>query len=56
MGGKKTRNEQSLRDLWDNIKYASVHVMGISEKEEKGEGKIFEEIMAQKFSKFDEKH
>lgn len=43
--------EQSLRDLWESIKYASIHIIGISEEEEwnKGAEKIFEEIMAPNF-------
>ena len=24
------RNEDSLRDLWDNIKHANIHIIGIS--------------------------
>ena len=40
------RNEDSLRDLWDNIKCNNVHIIGVPEGEEseKGPEKIFEEI------------
>ena len=43
------RNEDSLRDLWDNIKCTNIHIIGILEEvkemEEKGPEKIFEEII-----------
>ena len=29
------RNEGSLRDLWDNIKYTNIHIIGVSEGEER---------------------
>lgn len=47
MKEKKTRNEQSLRDIWDNIKDTSIHVTGTPEEEEweKGKENILEEIM-----------
>ena len=43
--------ENSLGDLWDNIKRTNIRVIGISEKEEKKKGseKIFEEITAENF-------
>ena len=43
------RNEDCLRDLWDNIK--CIHIIGIIEREErkKGPEKIFEEIIAENF-------
>ena len=43
------RNDDSLRDLWDNIK--RIHIIGIIEREErkKGPEKIFEEIIAENF-------
>ena len=45
------RNEDSLRDCWDNIKYTNIHIIGVPEGEEKGKGpkKIFEEIIAENF-------
>ena len=34
---KKNHNEDSLRDLWDNIKCTNIHIIGGSEEErEKG--------------------
>ena len=45
------RNEDSLRDLWDNIKHTNIHIIGVPEGEEreKGPEKIFEEIIAKNF-------
>ena len=45
------RNEDSLRDLWDNIKCNNIHIIGVPEGEERGKGpkKIFEEIIVENF-------
>ena len=45
------RNEDSLRDLWDNIKCNNIHIIGVPEGEEreKGSKKIFEEIIVKNF-------
>ena len=45
------RNEDSLRDLWDNIKCNNIHIIGVPEGEEreKGPEKIFEEILVENF-------
>ena len=44
------RMEDSLRDLWDNIKHTNSQIIGIPEEEEKEKGseKIFEEIIVEK--------
>ena len=44
------RNEESLRALWDNIKYSNIHILSIPEGQggEKIPEKIFEEIIAEK--------
>ena len=41
------RNEDSLRDLWDNIKHNNIRIIGVPEGEEreKGPEKIFEDII-----------
>ena len=46
---KKT--EKSLRILWDNIKYTSIHIIRVPEGEEreKGPEKIFKKIIAKNF-------
>ena len=44
------RNEDSLRDLGDNIKHTNIWIIGVPEEErEKGPEKIFEEIIAENF-------
>ena len=45
------RNEDSLRDLWDNIKRTNIRIIGVPEEEEKRKGteKIFEEIIVENF-------
>ena len=40
------RTEDSLRDLWDNIKCTNIQIIGVPEEEKKkGYEKIFEEII-----------
>ena len=44
------RTEDSLRDLWGNIKHANIHRIGAPEEEKKkGYEKIFEEIIIENF-------
>ena len=45
------RMEDSLGDLWDNIKHTNIQIIGIPEEEEKKKvsEKIFEEIIAENF-------
>ena len=45
------RNEDSLRDLWDNFKCTNICILGVPEGEEreKGPEKIFEEIIVENF-------
>ena len=45
------KHESNIRDLWDNIKQANLHIIGIPERKEKEKGieNIFEEIMAENF-------
>ena len=45
------RTEDSLRDLWDNIKYINIWIIGVPEEEEKKKGyeKKFEEIIVENF-------
>ena len=45
------RMEDSLRDLWDNMKRTNIRIIGVPEEEEKKKGteKIFEEIILENF-------
>ena len=45
------RNEDSLRDFWENIKCNNIRIIGVPEGEEreKGPEKIFEEIILKNF-------
>ena len=45
------RNDDNLRDLWDNIKHNNIRIIGVPEGEEreKGPEKIFEEIIVENF-------
>ena len=45
------RNEESLRELWDNIKRTNIRIIGVPEGEEreKGTKKTFEEITVKNF-------
>ena len=48
---RRKRIEDSLRDLWDNIKRPNIQIIGVPEEEEKKKGseKIFEEIIVENF-------
>ena len=44
------RTEDSLRDLWDNIKRTNIQIIGVPEEEKmKAYDKIFEEIIVENF-------
>ena len=47
------RNEDNLRDLWDNVKYPNIQIIGVPEEEDKKKGheKIFEQIIVENFHK-----
>ena len=51
------RIEDSLRDLWDNIKCTNIQIIGVPEEEEekKGYEKIFEEIIVENFPNMEKK-
>ena len=52
------RNEDNLRDLWDNVKHPNIRIIGVPEEEEdqkKGHEKILEEIIAENFPKMGKK-
>ena len=45
------RTENNLRNLWENTKQTNIHIIGVSEEEEreKWSKKIFEVIVAETF-------
>ena len=45
------RNEDNLRDLWDNVKCPNIRIIGVPEEEDKKKGheKILEKIIVEKF-------
>ena len=45
------KNEESLRNILDNMKHNNIHIMGIPEGEENKQGikNLFEEIMTKNF-------
>ena len=48
IGKRRKRSEDSIRDLWDNIKHTNIHIMeSQKEKREKRSKKIYEEIKVQ---------
>ena len=50
------RNEDNLRDLWDNVKCPNIQIIGVPEEEDKKKGheKILEEITDENFFKMGE--
>ena len=50
------RTEDSLRDLWDNIKYTNIQIIGVPEEEEKKKGykNVFEDIIVENFPNMEE--
>ena len=51
------RNEDSLRDFWDNVKHSNINIIGVQEGEEreKGPEKIFEETVVKNFPTWERK-
>ena len=48
------RTEDSLGDLWDNIKHTNIQIIGIPEEERnKGYETVFEEIIVENFPKME---
>ena len=45
------RNENNLRDLWDNVNCTNIQIIGVPEEEDKKKDheKILEEIIAENF-------
>ena len=51
------RTDISCRDLWNNIKWTNIQIIGVPEEEEKKKGyeKIFEEIIDENFPNMENK-
>ena len=49
------RNQDNLRDLWDNVKCTNIRIIGVPEEEDKKKGheKILEEIIVENFPKME---
>ena len=48
------KNEERLRELWDNVKSTNISIIGVPEEErEKGTEKIFEEIIGKNLPNMD---
>ena len=47
------RNEDYLRDLWNNVKHPNIRIIGIPEEDDKKKGheNILEEIIVENFPK-----
>ena len=47
------RNEDNLRDLWDNVKHPNIQIIGVPEEEDKKKDheKILKEIIVENFPK-----
>ena len=46
------RNEDNIRDLWDNVKCPNIRIIGVPEEDkEKGYKKILKEILVENFPK-----
>ena len=47
------RNEDNLRDFWDNVKHPNIRIIGVPEEEnkKKGDEKVLEEIIVENFPK-----
>ena len=45
------RNENRIRDLWDNTKHINIWIIGVpkEEKKEKGSEKLFEKTIVENF-------
>ena len=52
-GKRIKRNEENLRDLWDNVKHANIRTIGVPEEEDKKKDheKILDEIIVENFPK-----
>ena len=45
------RNEDNLRDLWDNVKHPNIQIIGVPEEDKKKDREKILEIIVENFSK-----
>ena len=51
-GKRIKRNEDNLRDLWDNVKLSNIKIIGVPEEDiKKGHEKLLEKIIVENFPK-----
>ena len=51
-GKRIKRNEDNLRNLWDNVKHPNIRIIGVPEEDKKKDhDKILEEIIVENFPK-----
>ena len=50
-GKRIKRNEDNLRDLWDNVKHPNIQIIEVPEEDKKDHEKILEEIIVENFPK-----
>ena len=49
---REKRNEDNLRDLWDNVKCPNIRILGVPEEDKKKDHeKMLEEIVVENFPK-----
>ena len=46
---KRLKTNESLRELWDNVKHTNIRIIGVQEGDERRGQKIFQEITAKNF-------
>ena len=55
-GKRIKRNEDNLRELWDNVKRPNIQIIGVPEEDKKkGHEKILEKIIVENFPKMGRK-
>ena len=48
---KESRNEENLRDLWDDVKHPNIRIIGVPEEDKKKDHEKILEIIVENFPK-----